>query len=331
MFKNKGLLDSLGLPASAEILGKRPGEIVNCIHATQSPAGCGTSESCRQCGIVQAVLQSQAKGTTIVSECRIFTANGESYEFTVRASPYTLDNREFTIVSLLDISDRKRRHALERTFFHDVNNILMPIVGFSELLETSDLPDDIGKSINMIKHASKELAAEIASHRKLLQAEDGELSLEFAAGVSSVALIKELVRLSANTWCDRHILRGEHCHDFVITTDRTLLYRILYNMVKNAAEACSRDEAISVSCFRDNTSGVFSVHNPGFMPPSIQLQLFQRSFSTKGKGRGIGTYSMKLFGERYLKGKVWFSTSENEGTTFFISLPLSHEEALCRP
>ena len=27
------------------------------------------------------------------------------------------------------------------------------------------------------------------------------------------------------------------------------------------------------------------------------------------RGRGIGTYGMKLFGERYLKGRVWFSSA----------------------
>mgnify|MGYP006293419399 CR=1 len=39
------------------------------------------------------------------------------------------------------------------------------------------------------------------------------------------------------------------------------------------------------------------------------MLLFKRSFSTKGVGRGIGTYSMKLFGEKYLKGKVDFKNS----------------------
>lgn len=32
---------------------------------------------------------------------------------------------------------------------------------------------------------------------------------------------------------------------------------------------------------------------------------------------------MKLIGENYLEGTVWFSTSEDEGSTFLISLPLS--------
>jgi sensor histidine kinase regulating citrate/malate metabolism len=50
------------------------------------------------------------------------------------------------------------------------------------------------------------------------------------------------------------------------------------------------------------------------------MQLFQRSFSTKGNGRGIGTYSIKLLTENYLKGKVSFFSNEEEGTVFSIEL-----------
>jgi sensor histidine kinase regulating citrate/malate metabolism len=54
----------------------------------------------------------------------------------------------------------------------------------------------------------------------------------------------------------------------------------------------------------------------------VQLQLFQRSFSTKAADRGLGTYSMKLLSERYLKGQVWFTTSLEQGTTFIGRYPL---------
>jgi sensor histidine kinase regulating citrate/malate metabolism len=62
------------------------------------------------------------------------------------------------------------------------------------------------------------------------------------------------------------------------------------------------------------------VHNQGFIPKDVQLQIFQRSFSTKGEGRGIGTYSMKLLGEKYLKGKVRFESLDKNGTTFYIEI-----------
>lgn len=58
------------------------------------------------------------------------------------------------------------------------------------------------------------------------------------------------------------------------------------------------------------------------MPEQVRLQVFQRSFSTKGEpGRGIGTYSIKLFGETYLGGRVSFSSQEPEGTTFTLVVP----------
>lgn len=52
-----------------------------------------------------------------------------------------------------------------------------------------------------------------------------------------------------------------------------------------------------------------------------RMQMFQRSFSTKGPGRGIGTCLVRLFTEACLKGKVSFTSSEAEGTAFSVSIP----------
>jgi hypothetical protein len=54
------------------------------------------------------------------------------------------------------------------------------------------------------------------------------------------------------------------------------------------------------------------------MAEDVKRQLFQRSFSTKqGNGRGIGTYSVKLLTERYLRGTVDFVSPAPEGGTVF--------------
>ena len=51
-------------------------------------------------------------------------------------------------------------------------------------------------------------------------------------------------------------------------------------------------------------------------------RIFQRNFSTKEQdGRGIGTFSMKLFGEKILGGQVSFTTSKTGGTTFKFAYP----------
>ncbi|MCC7317948.1 MAG: hypothetical protein IT219_05405, partial [Bacteroidales bacterium] len=63
------------------------------------------------------------------------------------------------------------------------------------------------------------------------------------------------------------------------------------------------------------------VKNETLIPREVQLQIFQRSFSTKDQARGIGTYSIKMFTEQYLKGKVSFVSTEDTKTVFSVFLP----------
>ena len=64
----------------------------------------------------------------------------------------------------------------------------------------------------------------------------------------------------------------------------------------------------------------FWVKNDKVIPIYVQAQLFQRSFSTKDSSRGIGTYSVKLLTENYLKGKVSFVSNETDKTVFSVEL-----------
>jgi len=104
-------------------------------------------------------------------------------------------------------------------------------------------------------------------------------------------------------------------------SDHSLLLRVLGNMLKNALEATSAGETVTLETNLEENRVEFRVHNPDFMPREVQLQVFKRSFSTKGKGRGIGTYSIRLFVTRYLGGSVDFESSKERGTTFRVRLP----------
>jgi sensor histidine kinase regulating citrate/malate metabolism len=97
-------------------------------------------------------------------------------------------------------------------------------------------------------------------------------------------------------------------------------------MVKNALEASKKGERVTLGCKEVENGIEFFVHNPDYIPPRIQLQIFNRSFSTKGKNRGLGTYSMKLLTEKYLQGRVSFVTDKEKGTTFFAKFKNLSEE-----
>jgi len=93
-------------------------------------------------------------------------------------------------------------------------------------------------------------------------------------------------------------------------------------MIKNALEASDQNNPVRVGVDLSDGQLRFWVHNLEPIPRDIQQQIFERSFSSKGQGRGLGTFSMKLLGEAYLGGKVDFFSDEQHGTTFTIDLPI---------
>ena len=111
----------------------------------------------------------------------------------------------------------------------------------------------------------------------------------------------------------------------VINTDETLLRRVLINTIKNALEASTDNQEIKVySNSGDNGKpGFFNINVRSYplIPKDVQLQLFQRAYSTKGPGRGWGTYSIRLLTEGYLGGRVSYVSNERQRTLFTISIP----------
>ena len=320
---NRSFRVLVGEENNGSILGLRPGEVLKCIHAFETEGGCGTTEFCSRCGAVRAVLSSQ-KGTQDVRECRISTEPvGTSLDLRVTATPFSVSSEDLTIVVAEDISDEKRRTALERTFFHDILNTAGGLRGLVELLGFAEA-SEVEEMKGMIGHLSERLIEEITAQRELLAAENDTLAVN-VIGLESKELLQSVVDLYRNheVAVDRQIRISSNTEDVTIHSDRALLRRVLENMVKNALEAVDPQGTVTVGCRNTGEGVLFEVHNPTFMPRDVQLQIFQRSFSTKGPGRGIGTYSIKLLGERYLKGKVDFNSSEEKGTTFGIRLPAS--------
>jgi signal transduction histidine kinase len=320
VFTNRALPELLGYQEREDVLGMRLGEAVNCVHATEMPGGCGTSEFCKNCGAVRAILSS-LRGEELIDECRILRENGQALDLRVWATPLLVDGERFSTFAIQDISHEKRRRVLERAFFHDLLNIAGGLRGFVELLRESP-PDEVAETREWIYAISQHLIEEINTQKQLAAAENNDLSVR-PAPVQSLSFLREVVEAYRNHDVaeGRTIVIDPLAQDVWFVSDVRLLRRVIGNMLKNALEAVAPGETVALSCRNDAEGVHFTVHNPGFIPRDVQLQIFQRSFSTKGNGRGIGTYSMKLLSEGYLKGEVGFTTSPEEGTVFWARYP----------
>lgn len=321
VYANKAFRDYFEANKIVEFKGKRPGEAVNCIHSAESPGGCGTADSCTVCGAVNAILLSQSTGKAQM-ECRITLENGDPLDLMVMANQYIIEGNEYTVFAASDISDQNRRKALERIFFHDLLNITGALKGFLEILNDAS-ENEREEYISFSRNIAEHLIEEILAHKELTQAEDSELKT-YVTAFTTKAILNEIAVLYEKHMVSlgKKIIVSPEADDLTIQTDKTLLRRIIGNLVKNALEAIADGETVILNCTRMEDMVEFSVWGNSIIPKPVQLQIFQRSFSTKGKGRGLGTYSVKLLTERYLLGKVRFTSEREKGTTFYVKIPV---------
>ncbi|NLZ16973.1 MAG: ATP-binding protein [Desulfobulbaceae bacterium] len=93
-------------------------------------------------------------------------------------------------------------------------------------------------------------------------------------------------------------------------------------MAINALEASNEQDTVKIWVEEQPEEVVFKVWNAQVIQEDVARRIFQRNFSTKQQeGRGIGTFSMKILGEKILHGNVAFTSSQQEGTTFSFRHP----------
>jgi len=297
---------------------KRPGDCIGCIHAASSELGCGTTEHCKYCGLAATIQKTELEGKAN-GECQIEMINGDALVFKVHGHGFNYHERKYTFIAFEDISDQKARRLLEKIFLHDLNNTLSILYNLPEIFESFET--EMIKKI--LKEVSVRMHDEITTYQVISAAENQQLQI-CPESVDLVLLVNQIINgLKYSTkFCN--ISAFVDVNPISIVTDKTILRQVLYNMVKNAMEAGEEDDSINVSSKIDfgNKLLMISVGNKQVMPIEARMQIFKKSFSTKGTDRGWGTYSIKLLTEKYLKGKASFISEEGKGTIFTITLPM---------
>jgi signal transduction histidine kinase len=320
---NDSFLHDLGILEPDKTLGLRLGEIIDCAHCNKPPAGCGTTKYCSTCGAAIAMVASLTHNESIERMCALEKRKGEAVEdiaLKITASPITISDQRFLLLLLQDITSQHQKAALERTFFHDMNNILAGLIGASELMTAGQTGEEL---IATIRQGALRLQKEIEIQKSLSENGLSHYSLS-PEPVTISSILCELQSFFTNHPARdmKQLFISSTNTDQTIITDASALLRILSNMVTNALEATTRDNPVHVWSECNKIHTLFHVHNNQEIPKNVQLRIFKRYFSTKaGEGRGLGTYAMKLLGERVLGGEVRFKSSKKIGTVFTLALP----------
>jgi signal transduction histidine kinase len=323
---NESLLETLGVGSAENLFGLRLGEAIHCIHSSDMPGGCGTSEYCSTCGAAIAMVTCPDKNEPVEKTCAVTVGNNSGKQdlyLRVRSVPVSHQGKKLLLLFLQDISHQQRLASLEQVFFHDINGILQGILGASELLSLK-APEQIRVYSDLLRKLTLRLVGEVSMQQYLSQ--NGGNSYQTSVSTIRVRQIVEDIGIffsSHPSKGNRLLVLPDLVQDVTITTDASLVIRIIVNMIINAFEATDDGDEVRLSVDTNSREVVFFVWNRTFIPGDIALRIFQRNFSTKADaGRGLGTYSMKLFGEEILGGKVDFSTSPGDGTCFRFVLPV---------
>ncbi|MCD4686314.1 MAG: HAMP domain-containing histidine kinase [Anaerolineae bacterium] len=324
---NNALQAYLGLDEPYTLLGLRPGEALKCVHASAEPGGCGTSKSCTACGAVLAMMACLESDEPVQRECVATVQrdhNTLDLFFQVRCTPIQLEGQRFLVLCLWDTTDQQKRTTLERMFFHDIGNLIGALGLGAELF---DYHDDVHAMRNLAARINKvitQLKREVEIQRVLRYEDMGDYAplLEDVPVVEVLHDVQDLL-VHHPAAAHKQLDAASVLPTVMLRTDRSLLARVLINMLINAFEATSDNGTVRMWIEQTAHTLAFCVWNQTHIPPHVAPRIFQRNFSTKlGLGRGLGTYTIKLFGETYLKGRVSFTTAPSRGTTFRLSLPL---------
>ena len=117
-----------------------------------------------------------------------------------------------------------------------------------------------------------------------------------------------------------------------ISADREMLRIVLSNLLSNAIKYSPTNATINLDVVKDDASLSIDIKDSGIgIPHAEQSHVFKRFFRGQNAidiaGTGLGLNIVEKY-VKLMKGNVTFSSVENQGTTFNVTVPLVHREIL---
>jgi len=326
---NKAMADALGM-REQELIGKPCFELVH--GEKQPPVFCPHSrllangeEHCAE------VVEPCFKGIYDVRVSPLFDQNGK-----------VIGSVHIT----RDITERKRTEEIEREtarfravadlaggVAHNFNNLLQIVISNLELaimnLETANYIG-IEDALQNVLESSRFGAETVRRLQSFAGIRDHSRPSEKGAFDLS-GIVRQAIEMSKTWWKAIPEKQGinvslemELQDGCLVQCEKSELFEVVVNVVRNAAEALPQGGAIYVKTHVEGDSVVFKIRDTGIGINEQNLKrLFNPFFTTKAKaGSGLGLASSRKIIQD-CGGNIVVESSEGKGTTFTILLPLA--------
>jgi signal transduction histidine kinase len=230
------------------------------------------------------------------------------------------------------------------TAAHELRTPLTALLGYAEMLSQptansgeTPLAEWQIEALEAIAHDTRRVVGLTNDLLDVTQLQAHQLELQ-CYSANLVRLVQRVAARLQDTSKAHMLVIDTRTQQIFASIDTQRIEQVLTNLLSNAIKYTPQGGRILITIRADEEAGVarLSVRDQGIgIPPHQQWRIFSRFFRadnarTRGiEGTGLGLYlSRELV--RLHGGKLWFESTEGQGTTFYLTLPLlSHSGEYC--
>lgn len=266
-------------------------------------------------------------------ETERLTKQGEIVFVSVTVSPIFDRKGNFGGYSVIhrDITDKKRIDEFKKNFLSSAAHELKTPITTLKLLNQI-LIDKIKKNkqfeplrvhISLIESELDRLNRLIGGLLDISRFETGKFHLDLQL-VNISTLIKETVK-KMNLMDKDHTIRVTLEPTLNVIIDPLRIEQVLTNLIINAIKHSKTQKPIEVTALNQKNKIIVKIRDYGEgIPPYTLNDIFKQFYQVNASSRdgfGLGLYICKTIIDKH-RGKIWVTSKEGEGSTFFFSLPL---------
>lgn len=237
------------------------------------------------------------------------------------------------IGSAIDITQRKELEQRKNEFIsiasHELKTPMTTIKAFTQLLERHfDKVQDKQALLYLMRintHINK-LTDLISDLLDISRIESGRLFFQKDQFALDTLIYEVVADMQYTT--NRHTIISKDIPNVQIYGDRERIGQVLANLIANAIKYSPDAGKIIISSEYTDNAIIIKVQDFGIgIPLENKNEIFERFYRVSGPDRkefaglGLGLYISSQIIKRH-KGKIWVESQINQGSTFYIQLPL---------